>query len=156
VSCIERKLKLRLCTTIVQNSISNATSIFILCERDHPNLHFSPTHPLGNIADWLTRFHMGCLSALKIWTSIEQVNLMHSRLGKCIKIKTTVYSVSFAISYGCSVFRREVVCFLRLPWVYQSYQLNDMNLSLGNLLAVGLEQTFTNSSLSRTLWPRCQ
>jgi len=86
---------------------------------------------------------------------------MYSRFGKCIKIKwrsTVSYSLSSAASRirSYSVFGREVAYFLRLPWVYQTYQLNDMNLSLGNLVLVGLEQTFTNTSLSRSLWPLCQ
>ena len=72
-----------------------------------------------------------------------------------------VYSVSFDVFCGVLnqkllCIQKKVVCFLRLPWVYQTYQLNDMNLSLGNLVLVGLEQTFTNTSLSRTLWPLCQ
>jgi hypothetical protein len=70
-SCTERKLKSRIYTTIIQNTISNATFIFILCKRD-PNWHFSPTHPPGNIADLLTRFHRECLCLANmnfIWRS---------------------------------------------------------------------------------------
>jgi len=92
---MERKLKSRLCKTSIQNTISNATFIFIFYKRTPIDISAQNTHLEISLTDLLDSIWNVFLSR-----KYEEVNFMHSRFGKCIGIKMTVYSVLFAIFSG--------------------------------------------------------
>lgn len=159
--CELYRTEVRITTMYSNNTIYNFKCyLYFYFVQKGPQLRFQPNTSTWKYR-WLTyQIPYGMSFCLENMNFIWRSNcILDSASASQSKWRSTVsYSLSPAASWirSCSVFRREVVCFLRLPWVYQTYQLNDINLSLGNLVVVGLEQTFTNTSLNPTVWPRCQ